>query len=122
MAEGEVTPSQAMCLLDSMEDGHFRVTMDDALEEVVRSLRKHVAAAGGKAKGTLIIRIDHVFNGKHVVVKGEVSTKLPKPIRGESFYFATKDNGLTRQDPTQMTLPLRDASANEEPRPMKVVS
>lgn len=122
MADGEVTPSQIMCLLDSMEDGQFRVTLDESLEDLIRGLRKHQQNAGGKAKGRITITLDHVFDGKHVIVVGEASTKLPKPIRGMSLYYATKDNGLSREDPKQMSLPLTDATAQDEPRSMKVVS
>lgn len=121
MAEGEVTPSQVMCLLDTMEDGRFRETIEEAFADLIKGLRRHQQNAGGKAKGQITIKIDHLFDGKHVVVKGEVATRLPKPVRGESFYYATRDNGLSRQDPAQMALPLKDATTQEEPRAMKVV-
>jgi hypothetical protein len=121
MADGEVTPSQAMCLLDTMEDGQFRVTLDESVEDLIKGLRKHQNNAGGKAKGQLSMTISAVFDGKHVMLKGEVAVKLPKPIRGESLYYATKDNGLTREDPRQHSLPLQDATKQDDTRPMKVV-
>lgn len=111
MSDGEITPSPAMCLVDSMEDGHFRQTFDEALEDLIKGLHKHQQNAGGKAKGTLTIKIDHVYDGTHVIVSGEISTKMPKPVRGMSIYFRTPDNGLSSQHPKQLNLPLTDVTA-----------
>ena len=116
MAAGEVTPSQAMVLLDTMEEGRFRVTLDESLEEMIAKLHKHQSDAGGKAKGRLTIALSALYDGTHVVISGEIATKLPKPVRGSSFFFRTPDNGLSTQHPKQLNLPLTDVTAHDEPK------
>jgi hypothetical protein len=116
MADGEVTPSQAMVLLDTMEEGRFRRTLDESLEEMVERLHKHQLDAGGVAKGRLTIALAVQYDGTHVMIAGEVATKLPKPVRGRSLFFRTPDNGLSTQHPKQLNLPLTDVTVGDEPK------
>jgi hypothetical protein len=42
-----------------------------------------------------------------VIITDTVATKLPKPDRDESLFFVDGSGNLTRQNPTQPSLPLR---------------
>ncbi len=116
----DITPSQALSMLDTMEEGRFRVTLDETLEEFIKALHKHQQNSGPKAKGRITINLNAVYDGTHVIVEGQVETKLPKPVRGASIFFRTNDNGLSTQHPKQLVLPLVDATEGQT-REMRVV-
>lgn len=61
--------------------------------------------------GTLTISIGFKLADGIVEVTGDFKTALPKARRGRSVFWATPDNNLTRRNPRQFDLPLRDAAS-----------
>jgi hypothetical protein len=45
-----------------------------------------------------------------VVISDTITVDLPKPQRGEDFFYVTEDNDLSRNHPRQGNLALRDAT------------
>jgi len=69
--------------------------------------------------GKVTITIEVKRNGENrVALTPEVKAKIPQHSMGQSIFYADADGGdLSRQDPRQKNLPLRDVSkANGEVR------
>lgn len=120
VAVADLTPSQSLSLLDSLEDGRFRESLDSSLSEIIAKLHEHQSNAGGKAKGVLLIALSMTHDGTHVMIEPQVTLRVPKPIRGTTIYFRTSDNGLSTSHPKQLHLPLLDATAEPDTRPMRI--
>jgi hypothetical protein len=98
--------------LGEIEDGHLQNELTQTLQEVVGDLHNAAVNTGGKSSGTLTIKLSFKVDGGVIEVTPEVATKLPKVKRGRSIFWATPENNLTRRDPRQRDLPLRDVTAS----------
>ena len=82
------------------------------LEDLGDELTTLIAAIKTTGKGgslTLTLKIKPARSGavQYVTIEDQIVSKCPKLEKGDTVYFTTSDNGLTRQDPTQTELPLR---------------
>lgn len=83
----------------------------DAQEQahaMLADLAEHVREYGGKAAGRLTITLDVTVDRDGVEMKSRVKTKTPEPPPVRAVGFLTPDCQLTRRDPRQPDLPLRD--------------
>lgn len=80
--------------------------LSDALKEVV------LAAVETGKKGSLQVQITIEPNadGATVTISDKIAVKLPEAERGAAIFFFDAEGNLSRRDPRQMELPLRDAS------------
>ncbi len=121
MSDGTVPPSQALGLLDSLEQGRFVKAVDDSLEEIIAKLHEHQKNAGGSAKGKLVITLNMAHDGSLVLIAPQCTLTVPKPIRGVTAFYRTDDNGLSTEHPKQLNLPLVDATDTPANRgPMRI--
>lgn len=97
-------------VLAAIEDGHFHGDLSDKLRDVVGDLENAAMQRGGKAAGTLTLTLKLSLEGGIMEISGDISTKVPKPKRGRSIFYVTPENNLSRRDPKQPDLPLRDVS------------
>jgi hypothetical protein len=82
----------------------------DELTEALRGLVAAVAEHGKPGDLTFVLKIKPASSGAETVfVTDEVRVKPPKGERPESLYFTDDEGTLTRSDPRQQPLPLRDA-------------
>ena len=84
--------------------------------ELSEALTKLVAAVGEiEKKGTLVLTLTVTPNrdGQTVVVTDKVKVTLPESERGAAIYFFDEEGNLSRQNPRQIELPLREASRGE---------
>lgn len=89
--------------------GALAVEAGEALNTVVDAV--NVYHKGGSLTVTIKIKPAHRGEGM-VLVVDEITTKVPEATPEESFYFVTGDANLSRANPAQPELPLR-----EVPRP-----
>jgi hypothetical protein len=91
--------------LHEQRQGLLAVELGEALNELVEAVQLH-----GKAGAlTLVIAIKPAGKGGHtVVVSDDVKVKLPAGERGDSIFFVDGEMNLSRHDPHQQTLPLRE--------------
>lgn len=97
--------------LQDLRDGRAHSELSGQLEELIAKV-KETGKAGGL---TLKIKIKPATRGgdvDKVTVSDEITLDLPKPERGEDFFWLTDDNDLSRNHPHQQSLELREASSN----------
>jgi len=79
--------------------------VDDLGRDLVETLRKTKEVAertkGGKASGTVTLKLSLTVENGSVTIEPEISTKAPKSPRGRSFFFVTDDGELSTEHPRQ---------------------
>jgi hypothetical protein len=106
--------------LQDLRDGRAHSELSGQLEELITKV-KETGKGGGL---TLKIKIKPATRGgdvDKVTISDQISLDLPKPERGEDFFWLTDDNDLSRNHPKQQTLELREA-ALRQPAQFKEVS
>ncbi|WP_052451986.1 hypothetical protein [Noviherbaspirillum autotrophicum] len=94
--------------LQDLRDGRAHSELSGQLEELITKV-KETGKAGGL---TLKIKIKPASRGgdvDKVTVTDAITVDLPKPERGEDFFWLTDDNDLSRNHPRQQNLELREA-------------
>lgn len=102
---------------DFLREHRHGKTHDDlsvALNELV------AAVAETNKGGELVLKVKIKPAGREasgaVIVTDEIQVKAPKVERGESIFFVTPENNLTRQDPNQQRTELREVRGGGELR------
>lgn len=90
-----------MQVISAQRNGKCLLEAQEKLQEAVKK-----AAATGK-KASLIIRLDiiPVQADGEIVVKDQVTNKLPVPEKASTTFFVNDDGTLTREDPKQREFP-----------------
>lgn len=90
--------------LQEHRNGGLHGELSDTLAEVVRSALEH------RKKGKITITIDVAPNadGQTVVITDNVVPKIPLGERGASIWFADEEGNVSRRNPNQPELPLRE--------------
>ena len=95
--------------LQDLRDGRAHSELSGQLAELLTKVRET-----GKAGAiTLKVKIKPAGRGADVdkvVISDAITVELPKPDRGEDFFWLTEDNNLSRNHPKQGSLELREAS------------
>lgn len=80
-------------------------------DEISEQIRDLVAAVSDERKGgkiTITVEVKPIGKSDGFEVGVDIKASLPKVKPGVSIFFATPDNCLTRQDPRQQTMELRE--------------
>lgn len=88
-----------------MEDGQFNEDLTEAQKEVIHAMNDAVALRGGKAKGSLTIKIEFELEDGIINAKTAFTVSKPKVPRSKSIFWTTKDGLLTTANPRQRMLP-----------------
>ena len=103
--------------LQDLRDGRAHSELSGQLADLLAKVKET-----GKAGGiTLKIKIKPATRGgdvDKVTVSDQITVDLPKPERGDDFFWLTDDNDLSRNHPRQQSLELREASKSQ-PGPLK---
>lgn len=91
--------------LTEQRGGITHTELSEALNAVAEGVLEH-----GKAGSvTLVVTVKPAGTADHqVVVLDDVKVKVPVGTRPSSLYFVSEDANLTRSDPRQPMLPLRE--------------
>lgn len=95
--------------LQEVEDGRLHGDLSEALRDLVAQLHD-ASGQRGKSSGTLGVTFTLKLDGGVIEVAADYKVKAPKLARGRSVFWATPENNLTRRNPAQPDLPLRDVS------------
>lgn len=90
--------------LQEQRRGGLHAELTDKLAELVQ-----VCAELGKG-GSLTLKISLKPNadGSTMTVSDDVSVKAPEPERGAAIFFADDAGNLSRHDPRQLEIPVRE--------------
>jgi hypothetical protein len=94
--------------LQDLRDGRAHTELSAQMAELIAKVKE--TGKGGEL--TLKIKIKPATRGgdvDKVTISGAITLALPKPERGEDFFWLTDDNDLTRNHPKQQSLELREA-------------
>ena len=86
--------------------GFLAFELADALNELVDAVNVH----GKSGSLTLTVKVEPGGSGT-VLVTDDVVVKLPKPKREAATFFVDRNSNLTRANPDQPGLPLREVPA-----------
>ena len=112
--EGRVRPFADV--LRDLARGRVHDELSDALWAVIGGVRE----TGKPGSITLKVSVKPMPKAEGmVIVADSVTVKVPEGDRTESIFFVTRDGNLTREDPAQMQLPLREVAANPPPTELK---
>ncbi len=95
--------------LQDLRDGRAHAELSGQLAELLAKVKE--TGKGGTL--TLKLKIKPAGRGSDVdkvVIADAITLDLPKPERGEDFFWLTEDNDLSRNHPKQGSLELRDAT------------
>lgn len=101
--------------LQDLRDGRVHAELSQQFGELVSKVKE--TGKGGEI--TLKIKVKPQGRGgdvDKVIVSDAITVNMPKPERGEDFFWLTEDNELSRNHPKQGNLELRDATT---PAPVK---
>lgn len=94
-------------VLSQLRYGASQQELSEQLAQCVERARE----TGKVAEITLKIKIKPQGNSGQYILLDEVKTKVPEPVKEQTIMFGTPEGNLTREDPRQQKLPLRDVSA-----------
>jgi len=83
------------------EGGTLNQDLTEHQRDIVAAINNAVADGAKRGKGTLVIKLDYVYDGELVDIQADVKTTLPKEKRKRSVMWTTPDNNLCRHDPRQ---------------------
>lgn len=98
-------------LLAMHESGDLNHEISELQHEMIAKLNQHVMDNGGKPSGSITITLNYKLDSGLMEITANVGSKMPKRIRAKGVYFCTADNKLSKRDPRQIELPLRDVNA-----------
>ncbi len=85
------------------KQGALHSELSEKLAELALACLEHEKAGSL----TLTINVRDSGDGSTVFVSDDLKAKIPTADRGGSIMFASDDGTLSRQDPRQMTLPMK---------------
>jgi len=94
--------------LQDLRDGRAHTELTASLAELLAAVKE----TGKAGEITLKLKVKPASRGSDVdkvTISDAITTKLPKPERGDDFFWLTDDNDLSRNHPRQQTLELREA-------------
>lgn len=92
-------------MLRELRGGLTVEDLDAALADVVASTTR--TGRAGELILKLKVRPPKKSTATYLSVEDEVVTKVPKQDRADTIFFPLSDNSLSRNDPSQISLPLR---------------
>lgn len=98
--------------LQDLRDGRAHAELSNQLAELLAKVKE--TGKGGEL--ILKIKIRPATRGgdvDKVTICDAITVNLPKPERGEDFFWLTDDNDLSRNHPKQGNLELREATPSK---------
>jgi hypothetical protein len=97
-------------LMRQLQEGDYEGEVSEKFQELVARLGAHAERFSCVAKGHIDLKLNVTAeaNGVFTVVPGDIRTKWPLTPRAKEIYYLTKGKNLTRENPRQQKLPLRE--------------
>lgn len=102
-------------LVGSITGGDLLKELSETNKTVLTTLEDHARDTCGTAGGTLTLVLKYkVERNGAVRIEADVATKLPKLLRAADHFFTNGKGALSRKDPRQQELPLREVGGATE--------
>lgn len=88
-------------VISAQRNGKCLLEAQEKLQEAV----KKAALTGKKASVTIKLNVVPLANDGEMVIKDDVSNKLPTPEKAPTTFYYTDDGALLRDDPKQREFP-----------------
>ena len=99
----ETGPRAFNHLVGALADGDAHEELTSALHKLTAAMRNEAHARNGKVKGKLTLELAFTVEPNDVVsIEYAVRSKAPDPRRPSTILWATRQNGLSPQNPKQM--------------------
>lgn len=108
--ERGVARTFAMLVAD-VEDGQLNGDMTDVVQDLIAKMNDAAMSKSGKAKGKLVVTLNFELDGGIFTITSDHKVTVPKMARMKSVFWCTPENNLSRRNPSQHELELRDVSA-----------
>jgi hypothetical protein len=92
--------------IQQQRKGGLHGELTDAFGELIQA----VAETGKVGSLSLSIKVTPNKDGATVTVNDKIKLTIPEPEKGASMFFYDQHGNLTRNNPAQPELPLRDAA------------
>lgn len=103
--------------LHDQRGGVLHSELSEALAEISQAVMEH--NKGGKL--TLEITVKPAGTAEHTLFVGDkITSKIPEADKPTSMFFADEQGNLSRRDPRQAELPLREVGGSEEEKPSEL--
>jgi hypothetical protein len=96
-------------VLLEMQSGLVHGDLTTRLHELTTAVREH--GKGGAISLTIKVEPVTKGDGGTVTVSGAIAAKIPRSEPKKSIFFLAEDGNLSRDDPRQLHLPLREVAA-----------
>ena len=103
-------------LLGSFEDGALNGDLTQAVQDLVARLHDVARDRGGSPGGSITIKLGFKLDGGVIETKSDFTVTMPKESRPKSVFWATPGNNLTKRNPKQRELALRDVTTGHVAR------
>ncbi len=87
-----------------LDDGRLHADLSSELQDVNEKMTDLALDGAKKVKGKITITLDFLLEGGVWEIKGEFTTKLPKPPRGRTVMWSTPAHNFTHKNPRQTEL------------------
>ncbi len=101
----------ANTIIGLLEDGDLAADLSTEIQKVFQALRDQ-AGPKTSAKGSVTLTMNFEVEGVSMEVDASITSKIPKPKRGKSFFFVT-DDGLSTEHPKQANMFPEDVSRRQ---------
>lgn len=102
-------------VLWELEDGQFNTDCSNKLEEAIKAMRERCDEDGMRmAKATISVNLSLTLSSGNLVVQANVTSKNPEKPRGNTVFWTTKNNALSRENPKQPRLPFEVVANKRE--------
>ena len=98
--------------LRDLRAGRTLEDLGDELTTLISAIK--TTGKGGELRLTLKIKPSKSGAAAYVTIEDQITVKTPKLDKGDTVFFTTADNGLSRLDPSQGELRLNAVKIDQE--------
>lgn len=104
-------PRSFAVFLTHLSEGEAERELSRQMQALMKQMRDEAIARNGKIKGALAVNFKFIIPPTGpVAVTYDVTSKAPKRVTSEGYFWLTKGGNLTHKNPKQEELPLREVS------------
>ena len=95
----------AQTIIGTLEDGDVASELGAKITDAVMQLKERTGGRPkAKAKGKVTLEIEIEVENGTATLTAAIVQKLPKPVRGSTFFWALDDGSLSMEHPQQTSM------------------